>query len=57
MNAKRYGIVAVAVTGGSTRANVPLETAAATTTLGMTNLLLPMRPKPVAWISVLVVGW
>jgi len=57
MNAKRCGIVAAAVTGGSTKANVPLETAAGTTTLGVTNLLPPMRPKPVAWISVLVVGW
>jgi hypothetical protein len=26
-------------------------------TLGVTNLLRPMRPKPVAWISVLVVVW
>jgi hypothetical protein len=57
MNAKRCGVVAAAVTGGRTRATYLLETAAATTTLGVTNLLPPMRPKPVAWISVLVVGW
>jgi len=57
MNAKRCGIVAAAVTGGSTRVTYLLETAAATTTLGVTNLLPPMRPKPVAWISVSVVVW
>ena len=57
MNAKRCGIVAAAVTGGQNKSDLLLETAAATTTLGVTNLLPPMRPKPVAWISVLVVGW